>query len=223
VQRDGIALADVQEMYGEAAAIRKACKGVDQRGQGQHRADEGDAGRDEPRAARCTPQPPRDDQHAKPERGRRPTRGHHGVAARERSGGRRDDIEQRETQPRSRGKQARRGKQRDDHPRDRDRAERDRHQIGDHADRRHGAEDVRADGRREQRRRNGWGEQADDTTAARRRARRPDHGRDGAHRQPGADREHRPRIEDQDDQDRYGDEAARRNHALPQPRGAVQG
>src|SRR6059036_1626324 len=93
-------------MYRQATAIVER-DDVTKRRRGEHRDREGDARHDEPGTARRFPQPPRHTRYAGPERCRRPTRRHHDMAAGDARGTLRDEIEEREREPRPGGEEAR--------------------------------------------------------------------------------------------------------------------
>src|SRR4029077_9304814 len=121
---------DVQEMYGETAAIveRRSAKDPNPQGDGD---DEEPARGEEPRTPRRVPQPPQRRYHAEPQRGGGPARLTDPVATGDPGAHSRSQIDQLEPQSRAGGDESRRAvpqrRQRERHDESRDGDSRDRY------------------------------------------------------------------------------------------------
>src|SRR2546425_1129682 len=107
-QRRGVALPDVQEMYGQTTTRverRAAERRIDDGRPADERHHEAAAGPDQPRAAGRAPEPPRRGSDPRPEERGAPPRDHDHMAPGDRGGEPRDGVEQGEAEPRARGEE----------------------------------------------------------------------------------------------------------------------
>ena len=143
-------------------------------------------------------------------------------------GGARDEVQEREAEPRARCEEGRegrhdpRGHQGDDEARNRDPGQRNGDEVGDDTDRRDRPEGERRDRRREKRGGHGWTEQPGGPRQALERAAGPHHPGHRGDREPRPHRLRRPGIDEEEQQHKKKKQPRGRHHTLAPARAGIQ-